>query len=256
MKKVIQLLFLTVLISSPQAIELSSGDNLFKKALAGEESYSTAASEYAHMIFEKSADPAELYYNLANTLYLDNKNIPALTAYSAALTYNPGNSDYLANRDFVLSEMELPVPVPSGTEYIFYAPVMLLGLYGSRMLLILLLLIALITAVLFISLKSEIYKTASIVVLILVFILSFSVFTWDYGTTAVVKDENTILRQGDSPLYEAVSLLPPGTEIKLLEERAGWYRIKTLRTHDMQSMEGWLRSSEVMQVSELIESLN
>lgn len=256
MKKGFQLLFLIFLISSLQAIELSSGDDLFKKALTGEGSFNAAASEYAHMILEKSADPAELYYNLGNTLYLDNRNIPALTAYSAALTYKPGNSDYLANRDLVLSEMELPVPVPSGREYIFHAPVMLLGLYGSRMLLIMILLIALVTAVLFTALKSEIYKTGSFVFLILSFILSLSVFTWDFGSTAIVKDVNTTLRQGDSPLYEAVTTLAPGTEIKLMEERAGWYRIKTLRTHDMQSLEGWLRSSEVMQVSELIESLN
>lgn len=255
-KKVFQILFLTILICPLPAIEASRAEDLFKKALSGEESYSAVTSELADLIEEDFSDPAGLYYNLANALYLDHQNIQALLAYSEALRYKPGNSDYLANRDLVLSEIELPVPVPSGAEYIFHAPVLLLGLYGSYILLIILLLISLLTAVYSIAIKNEIYKTGSILCLILSFLLSLSVFSWDYGTVAIVKEDNTILRQGDSPIYEAVALLPPGTEIRLLEERAGWYRIKTLKTQELESREGWLKSAELLQISDLIESLN
>lgn len=257
MKKIIQLFLFTFLIFPLPSAELSTGEGLFRKALAGEADYSAAASEFAHMIDRKTADSGALYYNLGNALYLDGDHIAALTAYSAALNYRPGNSDYIANRDLILTEMELPLPVPSGTEYIFHAPVMLLGSAGSLLLLTIMLMTALLTAALHLGTRSEIYRTGSFIILFLAFTLSISIFSWKYGKAdpAVVKNENTVLRQGDSPLYDGVSDLPPGTEVRIIEEREGWYRIKTMRTQNTQSTEGWLRSRDLMKISELIDNL-
>lgn len=239
------------------AAELSTAEELFIKAVNEEKGFHDAAVEFARMLDDPSADPGVLFYNIGNSLYLDHDLTAALAAYSGALKFRPGNPDYLANRDLILSELELPVPVPSGTDYIFHAPVMLLGLAGSRLLILLMLCFSCLTALIYTAVRNEAFRSGSLIVLITALVLSVSVFTWDNRSSerAVVKTEESVLHQGDSPLYEELAVLSQGTELRILEERAGWYRVRTLKTESDQSVQGWIYSGNVLKTSDLVDSL-
>lgn len=239
------------------ASELTAAEELFIRAVNEERGYNDAAAAFAGLLDEKTVDPGVLFYNLGNALYLDNDLLGALSAYGEALRYRPGNQDYLANRNLTLRTLELPLPLPSGTDYILHAPVLFLGLTGSLILLGGLLVVSLCSGLLFVAVRNDLFRSGSILLLILAAFLSVSVFTWEKQRShrAVIKTEETVLHQGDNPLYAEVATLRRGTELRILEERAGWYLVRTLRTEDEKSLQGWLVSSSVLDISELIDTL-
>ena len=251
MKKIILLVML--LSATLPLFSLSGADELFKSALEGDASFKDAAAAYAAEAREHPDDEA-LLYNLANALYLAGERVPALTAYGAALELKPGDPDFRANRALLLGEMGLDEIDYGAAEYILWFPLFLLGLKKLWYLVLAVLILSLTFAALHLYKKRDLFRSVSLTALFIAVLLAVSALTWESssGRSAYVLSDDTALFKGDSPLYDTAAVLSAGTEIEVMEERAGWYRVETA---DRGRQEGWIKKSSFMDLDDLFETV-
>jgi SH3-like domain-containing protein len=58
------------------------------------------------------------------------------------------------------------------------------------------------------------------------------------------------LYEGDSPLYPSSAVLKGGEELRILEERDGWYRVKTTAG----GREGWCEGFSLLRADDVVKS--
>ncbi|MDC7233107.1 MAG: SH3 domain-containing protein [Spirochaetales bacterium] len=252
MKKVMYLFLVLVLHLPLYARTVTTGNELFRQALSGEESFDAAAADYVRLINEGETDLFSLYYNLGNTLYLADDPVAALAAYGAALKLKPSDEDCIANRNLVLGELELEAPVPDAAGSFLHGPVLLFGVKAAGVILLFLTVSAFGAALLFLIVKKPVFRTISVILLVLSLLMSGSLFSWN-PNPAVIAQDNTALRRGDSPLYEPLAVLQAGTSIHIIEERKGWFRVKTGKTASSVSQTGWIQDTQMIDIQKLID---
>lgn len=252
------LLFVMVLfplISYAEEQPTVSADGLFRMALKGEASFDGAIEIWAEEIRGRALPPASLYYNMANALALDGREgreEAALALYSQALILEPGNRDFRFNRNLLLEKRGLDIPGRSPAEGVLWFPLWCLGVRGFWALL----LIAALASLLFVLVSICRRRIPSLTVILgaLIFLLygGAVMAAWEYRSagTAVVRSGELRLYEGDSPLYPSSAVLKGGEALRILEERDGWYRIRSASD----GREGWCEGFSVLRAEELVDS--
>ena len=223
----------------------------FQKALEGSSSYLRAAMFFSQSLAHSQHPRGEVYYNLGNALYLAQEPVSALLAYEIALKLKPWNQDIRDNRRIVRKELgiettnNLMSDIVSGT---FISPSL------GRIILFFLLLLALGLSLTFLFKSKPLYRRGGIICLALALVVQLFLLWPGKGIErlAVVKSDNTVLRLGDNPLYEALVSLPPGKDVYIIENRTGWSRVK-LQDSSGNNLQGWVMDSEIMRAPELVE---
>jgi len=223
----------------------------FQKALEGSSSYLRAAMFFSQSLAHSQHPRGEVYYNLGNALYLAQEPVSALLAYEIALKLKPWNQDIRDNRRIVRKELgiettnNLMSDIVSGT---------FISTSLGRIILFFLLLLALGLALTFLFKSKPLYRRGGIICLALALVVQLFLLWPGKGIErlAVVKSDNTVLRLGDNPLYEALVSLPPGKDVYIIENRTGWSRVK-LQDSSGNNLQGWVMDSEIMRAPELVE---
>ncbi len=246
------LLFLPSLFCTAQETENKSGNLLFRQALSADIPFDKALEQWADDIRDRTAAPASLYYNMANALALDGKENEALVLYSRALSLKPGSSDIRQNRNLLLRAKELDEPRWNAFEGILWFPLWLAGYWGVWGILAIAVLAALSYCV--ITFFGKKIPSIPVTLAFLIFLLYGGAVlgSWEIHISGlgVVRDDETPLYRGDSPLYPSSENLSGGEEVRILEERDGWVLIRSISGKE----QGWCEGFSVLRAEDVIAS--
>ena len=246
------LLAIPVLFCGAQDLSSDSADALFRRALSGNSSFDGAIEKWAQDLRDSSVPGASLYYNMGNALALEGRQDEALAFYSRALSLKPGNRDFRYNRNLIMEDRELTTPSWSAAEGILWFPLWLVGFRGLWMIIGAAALAALIyTGITFF--RGRIPSLTAVLVSVLFLLYGAVVLgSWEIRSASlgVIRGEELDLYEGDSPLYPSVGRLKGGEEVRILDERDGWYHIRSTAG----SGEGWCEDFSVLTVEEVLDS--
>jgi hypothetical protein len=230
---------------------LISAETSFKSALAGEGSYQEAVQLYCQAADRMTRPSASLYYNLGNILQLDGESSAALMAYSKALSLSPTAPDILSNRNHLLEELKLPQAYFNLPETFIWGVLFLTGIHWGWVIFIILTLFSCSLSLLSLLNKKYSFKILILIVSLMAVFMVLSLGSWENRTDslAVVSLENSVLRGGDSQMYEVLVELPAGTELIILETRLNWSRVRVTSSEHT----GWIEGNHIMNAEDLIE---
>ena len=230
----------------------NSADILFRNALNGDISFDESLHQWAQILRESSVPSAELYYNMANALALNGRDVEALALYGRAIAISPGKEDFRYNRDLLLKQKELGIPDWTIGESILWFPVLIVGYYGMWFIALSVSLLAFLFMVIMLVRKTRPSMFVMLGSLLFIFYCGVILASWEnrIGKIAVSRNETLRLFTGDSPLYPDTGELKDGEELLVLEERDGWVRVRSTAGR----IEGWCEGTYLLNADEVVNS--
>lgn len=251
MKKLLYILLLvTVHIAAQDKVSLPS-DEVYAKgnALYQKGDYTGAVQSY-DIILANGEESAELYFNLGNAYYKQNKIAPAIYNYEKALILDPDNADVQNNLEFTrqkLVDKIIPLPKPGlsgliqnlagGYHYDSWA-------WGS----VIFAFLCLITFAGYYLLKKEKYKRiffAGLCLSVLLFVISMGSAAFLYAAES--EDNPAIVFSAAAPVKtdpdneaEDSFVLHEGTKVQVEDLGVEWSKIRLA-----DNREGWIESAAI-----------
>jgi len=235
---------------------IARGIEAYREAMESDErELRLAAFQRAERAFEAAtlagARNGELYANLGNAALQGGRLGPAVLAYRRALVVDPGNARALQNLRHARSLLPdwVPSPAEGGLLDSFFAWHRSTSIAAKRGAAAVVCLVMAIGLGFAIAWGSSIGRTAAIASG-LVFALLVASLATDPTRAAsregVIVAEETLARSADSinAPRRFSDALPGGTEVRILEDRGGWYQIEL---HNGRN--AWVTASSVARVA-------
>ena len=189
--------------------------------------------------------PGGLYYNLGNAYYRDGNLGRAIASYLKARQLLPRDSDVLENLNTARSQTSDKIAVSSPPA----ALKQFLFLYYNFSVDELLWMTAVIVAAFFVflsiyafwqnSIVKKIIKFTVFVLLIIGVTATIKYYNFSKHSTAVIIAKKAVVRSGPDKSYSEIFALHDGTEVEIMEKRAGAAKIK------VDGKKGWINLNDI-----------
>jgi tetratricopeptide (TPR) repeat protein len=241
MKKIL-LIFILQFACAAWIFSEQKPEDMFSQAnqLYQKDQYQEAINLY-NSILQKGMVSFDVYFNLGNAYYRTQRPGLALVNYERALRIKPRDSDVRSNIEFVTAAMKLPDRDLSEIMLDFFENMMSLNESAALSSLFLILLMAGLSAYLFIRDKKLIVLSA---VLLAGFVCASGLFAFKYTSEvktlwAVTVKSPAEVRNGPGTENSVGFTLPEGRKVSIIGEKDNWYAIGVKE----EGLKGWIEKS-------------
>ena len=248
MRKVF-LFFISLIFFFSNTVFAQSPEEIYRNANASyeNEDYEHAVSFYEALVEMDKVSP-EVFYNLGNSFFKLKKIGRAIVNYERASRLAPRDKDIALNLRLAksLTTDKIEMPDTGFIVNIFLLPYNKMNIDELTIFLLILyfaIVILLIFYIFFVAKRTTIFYTGGAVLVIFLIFTIFLVSKIRYEIFvdhAVVISDKTDVRSGPKDDYLLQFTLHEGTEVRVVEERQGWYEVELSR-----DLRGWLPKDSV-----------
>ena len=182
------------------------------------------------LLINKGITNADIYYNLANSYYKNKQFAEALVNYKNAEILAPRNADIKANIKFIIDQYTNNDEAIKPTYQTILFWYHYLNLEELIKLTIITSLLVCSIGVIYIFYKHVLTSSLfyiGIIILITLFLSTFIKIYKNYNySEGIITKNSGLLKSGNNESFSTLGNLVLGDEVKILEKKGNWYKIK------------------------------